>query len=294
MFNNVSFKELHSGELNAVLILEIVNIPDKEILGDITIEEAEINSKLNIGRLLSEIYQTYKMNITAGLSCDISLELLWLTEKVDNQPYKARIRLFLIIRYIGQHKAVVADAIKGICRLCTDSLQAMKYKLIEVDYESFMSEYKKINDNKIQAIVKGESLNNLQNQILPVCYSYDIIPENNADLSNISNSLIEYPDSAVSIQLIPTYFEAEELQTINQMTQMLDSLRKGIGMDLTTSISDSLADTYAQRYKYYEQNKAGNLFNYNILVYGNEYAVDNIEYSAVVRPQIWTSGTACP
>ena len=29
-------------------------------------------------------------------------------------------------------------------------------------------------------------------------------------------------------------------------------------------------------YKYYEQNKAGNLFNYNILVYGNEYAVDNI------------------
>lgn len=276
MLNNISFKDLYNGETNAVLILEIVNIPDKGIFGDMAIEEAEINSKLNMGRLLSEIYQTYKTNATAGFSCDISLELLWLTEKVDNQPYKARIRLFLIIRYIGQHKAVVADAIKGICRLCTDSLQAMKYKLIEVDYESFMSEYKKINDNKIQAIVKGESLNNLQNQILPVCYSYDIIPENNADLSNISNSLIEYPDSAVSIQLMPTYFEAEELQTINQMTQMLDSLRKGIGMDLTTSISDSLADTYAQRYKYYEQNKAGNLFNYNILVYGNEYAVDNI------------------
>lgn len=276
MPREITFKELQSGELNAVLILEIISIPDKNVIGCSLIEEAEAKNKENIGNLLSEIYQTYKTNITGNNLCDISIEVLWLTEKEENQPYKAKIRLFLIIRYIGKDNIEVSNSINGVGKLCADYLQNMKYGFKEVECEEFIHEFEKIDDSKIRTIVKGESLNNLQNQFLPVCYSYDIIPENNADLGCITNSLINYPNCAVSIQLMSTYFFEEEIQIINQTTQMLDTLQKGIGIDSSNFITDPLAEKYAQRYKYYEQNKAGNLFSFNILVYGSGEAVDNV------------------
>ena len=40
--------------------------------------------------------------------------------------------------------------------------------------------------------------------------------------------MIDYPNCAVSIQLIPTHYEANESAEIDRVTQILDTLSKGI------------------------------------------------------------------
>ena len=88
MKEKVTYKQLQSNEINGLLILEIVSIPDHTILGESNVETCEIKNKNNMGGLLSEIYQIYRTNILSGKICDVSLELLWCTEKVENQPYR--------------------------------------------------------------------------------------------------------------------------------------------------------------------------------------------------------------
>ena len=276
MKEKVTYKQLQSNEINGLLILEIVSIPDHTILGESNVETCEIKNKNNMGGLLSEIYQIYRTNILSGKICDVSLELLWCTEKVENQPYESKIRLFLIIRYIGDNENIVCDYINTIGNICVTSLNAMKYATEVIDVDTFMEDFASIEDTKIRAVAKDESINNLQNQFMPICYSYDVIPENNDDLRYVINSLINSHCSAVSISLTATYYSADEIQVIGSTAQILDNLHKGIGVDQTNVITDVSAEKYVQQYKYYEQNKGARLFNYNILVYGSRDDVDNI------------------
>jgi DNA helicase HerA-like ATPase len=88
--------------------------------------------------------------------------------------------------------------------------------------------------------------------------------------------LISHPEYAVSIQLIPTVFSNDEIDKITQYSQMLDSLSKGIMAPGSGNISFSSAEYAAARYKYYQANKDGALFEYNILVYGSATATEDI------------------
>jgi len=133
-----------------------------------------------------------------------------------------------------------------------------------------------INDTNVKAIVKEEKAENLQNQILPYCYSYDKIPVSNNDLSRIVNVLIDYPDCAISMQLIPTYLEGSETAEIDRITQALDTLSKGIADQGIGNISFTLAEKHAEGYKYYSENKTSALFAFNILIYGDNTAISNI------------------
>lgn len=276
MTKNVSYSELTTGEINGALILEVTSIPEQQVLGNLSLEEIERKSKNDFSTLLSEIYQLYKTNIISGKQYDVAIELLWITEEVKNQPYNAKIRLFLVLRYIDGNKEEVASELVSAGKLCMDSLTGMKFGVKNIGCDDFMLSYQSVRSEKIRTIVKGETLNNLQNNLFPVCYSYDIIPDSNLDFSNVVNNMITYPGCAISFQLIPTHFSADEIQTIGSTSNLLNSLEKGIGIDPSNIISDSLAETYASRYNYYERNKGNSLFNYNIAVYGPNEAVNSI------------------
>lgn len=63
----------------------------------------------------------------------------------------------------------------------------------------------------MRAIVKEERMEDLQNSYFPAWYAYDTFPVDYQDLSRMDNMLIANPHCAVSFQLIPTYYNAEEL-----------------------------------------------------------------------------------
>lgn len=277
--NCISTESLTNGELIALGAIEITSIPHISIIDDRQNAITEIVDKYKneMGSMLTEIYQAYKsMSIACGYSKDISVELLWATQAVANQPYNAQIRLFIVARAIDNDNASAVASVETLLKLCQSTLNLQKYEFQEVSYSILSEAVSGINDNNIRAIVKEEKAENLQNQLLPFCYSYDRLPLSNNDLSRIVNVLIDYPNSAVSMQLIPSTFAPEEIAEIDRITQALDTLSKGVMDQGIGNISFALAEKHADVYRYYSENKTSALFAFNVLIYADDSAISNI------------------
>lgn len=275
----ISIEELSNGEKIALGAIEITAIPDISIINDNPNITAEITEKYKIEfcGLINEIHQTYKnLSYSAGYPRDISVELLWSTQKVENQPFNATISLHIVVRAIDKNDDDAASTVETIIKLCTSTLSLQKYDFDLVSFSQLSSIVANINDSYINAIVKEERVENLQNQILPFCYSYDRFPISRSDLSKIVNVLTEYPDCAVSMQLIPTLFDVNESSEIDRITQMLETLNKGIMDQGIGNISFTLAERHAQTYKYYSEHKNSSLFSFNVLIFGNKDASINV------------------
>lgn len=266
--------ELQNGEWVGLGALEISSIPHISILQGrySEVENIYVTYKQDMARLLSEVFQNYKNN---GYQ-DIALELLWCTEPVENQPFKAFIRLYFIIRVIGESNEAVQDDVLTLLRICEATLDQQKFEYRAIPYTELAIRIAQINDDSIRAIIKEERLENLQSQLFPFCYSYDRLPVNENDLSILVNTLINYPGCAVSFQLIPLTFQPIESAAIDQMAQVLGTLGKGIADQSIGNVSFTLAERHAATYKYYSNSKNTALFKFNMLVYGSIQAVNTV------------------
>ena len=276
---NISTEKLTDGEAIALGAIEIISIPHISIIDERenAITETVEKYKNEMSSMLGEVYQAYKsMSYTNGYSKDISLELLWTTQAVQNQPYNAQIRLFVVIRAIDNDTNSATQVVSSLIKLCESTLSLQKYETIEIKYSTLAESVLHINDTNIKAIVKEEKAENLQNQLLPFCYAYDRIPVSNNDLSRIVNVLIDYPNCAVSMQLIPTSYEMGETAEIDRITQALDTLSKGVMDQGIGNVSFALAEKHADVYRYYSENKTSALFAFNVLIYGDNTAISNV------------------
>lgn len=278
MLNNTSFALLKSGEPIALSAFEITSIPHISIIDENNdISDIISRYKDEFCSLLNEVHQSYRAaSHECGYSKDISIELLWKTAAVSNQPYNAAIRLFIIIRAIDRSEKAAHDAVAAIINICKSTLELQKYDYKETAYDELSKVIGSINDTAIRAIAKDEKAENLQNQILPFCYSYDKLPVANNDFSRIVNVLINYPDCAVSFQLIPTVYEKAESAEIDRVTQTLETLSKGVMDQGIGSVSFTLAEKHADNFRYYSEHKSAALFTFNILIYGPETAISNV------------------
>lgn len=273
--------QINSGEFIAIDVLKISSIPHISILAD-TPSSAEQNQIVmsyaqNMANTLTEIYQQYKERYTrTGVNLDLSLELTWITEAVKNQPYKARIELFLLVRSINQVSSLAESTVNEIMTLISSSLDADKYEYKNESLLSYYTLLKKTYGGNIQAIVKEERLEELQNQYFPVCYAFDTFPTDYQDLSRIVSILIANPDCAVSFQLIPTYYTNDEIAEINRSNQALSTLSRGVTDQQIGNMSFTAADRVSDIYKYYFDNKSRSLFTYNILVFGRGTSLTSV------------------
>lgn len=277
--NSISTESLTNGEIIALDAFEIVSIPHISIIDDRENAITEIVEKYKneMGGMLGEIYQAYKsMSYANGYSKDISIELLWTTHAVQHQPYNAEIKIYVIVRAIDNDIDSATESVKSLIKLCKSTLYLQKYEIKEVEYATLAQSVLHINDTNIRAIVKEEKAENLQNPLLPFCYSYDRIPISNNDLSRIVHVLIDYPDCAIAMQLIPTTFEVSETAEIDRITQALDTLSKGVMDQGLGNVSFALAEKHADVYRYYSGNKTSALFAFNILIYGDSSAISNV------------------
>lgn len=270
--------ELCNGEVAAIKIVEIISIPTlQNIKDDFRIDDniEEIYRKAFIS-LLSEVHQSYRISLNEQENTEIAIESLWITEKVENQPFQAKIRLFFVIRSIAIDEKKAIYTVERVYNSINANLTLHKYKVREIEHTELMSILSSVKMNSIRNIVKEERIDLLQNAIMPYCFTFDTLNIATRDLSNIVSTLIEHPNCAVSIQLIPTKYTYEEETTITQHSQTLDTLSKGIMSPGTGNISFSAAEFAATRYKYYLTNKSSALFECNILVYGSDEAAEDI------------------
>ena len=273
--------QIHSGEFIAFEVLKISSIPHMSILSEShsAVEQNQIimSYAQSMTNTLTEIYQQYKDKFTrTGVNPDLALDLTWVTEPVINQPYKARINLYISVRAINQNSTLAENTVNEIMTLISSALDTDKYEYEKESLLSYHSLLKNINRDNVQAITKEERLENLQNQYFPVCYAFDTFPTDYQDLSRIVSILIANPDCAVSFQLIPTYYTQEELIEINKSNQVLSTLSRGVSDQQVGNMSITAADRVSDLYKYYFDNKDRSLFTYNILIFGSGTSLTSV------------------
>ena len=132
----ISFMEISSGEYVGVCSIEITSIPDISIISSGYQDHTDIEKEYmnNFSSLASEVFQNYKYIISQNSNAEISMELLWVTEPVNNQPYKAKIRPFLVIRAISGDQSSAQAIIEQIYSLYESSLKLQKYGFEEIEF----------------------------------------------------------------------------------------------------------------------------------------------------------------
>ena len=272
----ISITELANGERIGLGAVEVTTVPHLSILQKrfSTVANIDTEYKQDMARLLSEVFQNYK-NASGGCK-DVSLEILWTTQEVANQTFKASIALHILIRAIGENDEDIENTIMALMRICKTTLDFGKYDYRDADVGQLVSRVRKLNGKSVKAVVKTERLEMLQNNVMPYCFAFDRLPETENDMSRIVSSLVDFPDCAVSFQLIPVSYSPEEAAAVDANTQMLGTLAKGVMSQGAGNIHFALAEKHAETYKYYSTNKNTALFAFNVLVYGTPTATNAI------------------
>lgn len=263
---------LQNGEYAGICTLEITSIPHISILeseySNKTKEEILFKYKVDMQALISELYQNYKLNYNN----DISYELLWVTTPVENQTFKAKIKLFINVRAINKSNDALKASIQSSIQLIKNSFTNNKYDVESVVDDTEFDLLRK--KNNMFSLSKETRVINLQNQMIPYCYTADRLLETQLSLDKIVNTIVDYPYSILSLQLTPILLSDEEKTTVEQMGQVLNSLSQGI-MEMG-NISISAAQKPAENYKYYAESKDGPLFRYSINVFSDDVGTSNI------------------
>lgn len=254
--------------------IEIKKIPSLSIVENDYSENTNIEDEYrkDFGVLLSEIYNAYKHRKISNPSLDVSFELLWITAPVENQAFKANIRLILVFRAVSNLLEDSRSAANKMWNAYASSLKMHKYSFNEIDINDVKSSINVIDCDEIISVEKSAREEVLNNPMMPVGFAFDYFSTFSNDPGNISRCLIDHPHNVISIQLIPTMYSANETNAIIQYAQVLDTLSRGIMTQGVGNVSVSSASSLAETYKVYQANKNNALFSLNILVMGNDRA----------------------
>lgn len=271
-------KDLGANGFLSLEIIKVISIPHMSIFtgGEVTSEKSEYvttHEKLDMQGLLYELYEHYKQRLyDTPAPQNEALELLWITRPVMNQPHEAAIDLFIIARAIQPTKQAAVDVTSSLMATCRSVLTMGRYELEDGNerelkgMEAFVKMYQNVNFQSMRAIVKSERMDNLQNTMLQACYAYDTIPKSTADLSRLVNSIIKVPNSAVSFQLMPTFFQDVERHELTTKAQTLGMITNGVDVKGVGNVKIEAAERAGISYRYYNDNGDQPLYLFNIIV----------------------------
>lgn len=281
---NTSFVELESNDVVCMQAIEINSIPDLSITIYKTEEEARKAHNDLIKRALGEVYQVYKSEFSKDGASDIAIELLWVTHPVKNQTYAAHVRMFILFRCVSANRSMGTNVLTNITNIFSNILQVGKYKTTPVDFADVRSILDNVQKDRTIAIVKEGRTESLQIPALPQCFAYDSFSTEPPATEILVNTLIQHPNAAVSIQLIPTIFSADETSLIDSTCQALGMLVRGMQNPGWGNVVFESAQQEYNTYSYYNSNRNHALFTYNIVVRGSQMAVSDIASS--IRTQL--------
>lgn len=256
---NLKFYELADNRVLGIDAFEVGSLPN--ISNNIKSADGSDCEKIarEFTQLLTEVHKLVGENIC--------IELLWITEKVDNQTFASRIRLFFVIRKIGNQKDNVTYELDNVKKSIIASLSAMQFCIRDNGYEDLIKLLAKVDDSCVYSAVKSEKCIGNANSIYPY-YFIDVIPNKNVSNFNaLIASLSRYERCCVSFQLFPMKLTNEELYIINEVAGELGRIVSGTMIN-REMYKDALASEPLKVYTYYNEHRNAATFLYNILVFG--------------------------
>lgn len=258
--SKVSTYALADSRALSISIFEIDTFPNNPSQS----EKKEGDVRLPFFSFLEIINEAYRL---AGEN--VCLEFLWTCEKVDNQLFKSRIRIFCILRKILSSAG--NNEIEVIINGLKNSLSEMHFGIRELDDtdNEFIKIINKINTDCIYSVVKNEQCVRNINSIYPYYYM-DVIPSpNNSNFNSLINSMSQFEDCAISFQLFPTRLTQQESYMINEVSSELTAIANGTVVN-GQPYKDVLATEPSKIYAYFNERRNSPLFLYNILIFGEK------------------------
>ena len=262
------YYELSDDRVLGIDLIEIVSFPAL-----ITSSKTQdINQEKNAKESVSLINEIYRLS-----GKDTCFELLWLTEKVENQTIASKIKIFFVIRIIGNHKEQVSYNIENQKKNIIVSLTGLHFGVHEGSdtEDAFNSLLKQIDDTCVYSAVKSEKCIRNATSLYPYYYC-DVIPGNNTtSFNSLISSLSQQENCCVSFQLFPSSFSEQEIYLINEVSGELSRIASGTMINCEY-YRDEMANEPLKTYKYYNEKKNSPLFLYNILVFGKREACASV------------------
>ena len=145
-----------------------------------------------------------------------SFEFLFQSVPVSNQTYKAQVKLYFIVRRIGANRIENEKAAADTMSSIQIDLEEKNY-VVEAfdkisDYESFAHSLEKANCSRVLSVSKKEkAVPNALSANGLMYYNEVVDPSENINTAAITNALTQYPNSVISLQIIPTKYSVQEI-----------------------------------------------------------------------------------
>lgn len=250
----MSSVNLPNGKYISSNILEITAFPKAEIIDNDNKKAFEMNMKA-FNQMLFELHKISDMNSTVA-------EILWVSEKVENQTFKSKVRVFVVIRKIGTDINLLDKETKTIQSNFISELNQVKFETrpFELEDKSFINLVRNIDFSSLLTITKKERIVG-NSASYGNYYTWDILNNNSNDtMSGFISSISQNSNCAVSFQIIPTSLSSNELIYLNELSVQYKQV---IGM------GDISAEIPLKTNQYLLDRSQKPLFFYNICTFGN-------------------------
>lgn len=257
---DTTYYELSDSRKLGLIFFEVATLPCHTNSGK--------NSTENCERIVEEFVQLLN-EIHKLVSDNVCLEMLWITEKVQNQTIASKIRLFTILRKIGMDKNRIEYELSNLKKNLITSLSAMQFGIrddeeVHSELEQLLSE---IHGSCVYSTVKSERCIGNVNSIYPY-YFTDVIPnKNSANFNGLIAALSQHENCCVSFQLFPLHLTDQEQYMINEVAGELGRIVSGMMIN-REMYRDAMAAEPLKVYTYYNEHRNSPMFSYNILAMG--------------------------
>ncbi len=259
---NIQYYELADNRWLGLDLFEISSLPNKSNMSS---DDKEAYEKLarEFEQMLEEIHRL--------LGDNTCIELLWITDEASNQTFRSYIRLFFVIRKIGNSKEAVEYSIKNTKAGIMSALLAIQFGAddSEAKYSELMDLVSDVSSESVFSVAKSEKCISNSNSFYPYYYM-DVIPRKNLNgFQSLINTISQYRNCCISFQLFPTSLNEEEAFILNEATGELNRIASGTMINRQI-YRDALATEPLKSLAYYNGKRSGPAFLYNILVFGDK------------------------
>lgn len=272
------YTRLNNGKYSVYKIAEITAVPYFELLHQ-DLDRANYYNQVFSTQLVSSLHKRAELNNTA-------FELLWCSMGVTNQTYKAQVKFYLIARQIDDDLTRLLECLDNTMISIINDFEDKNFSIRLLDnpneINDFMSFLARVNTTKVLAVAKKERA--VMSQFGPaggLLYYTDVVePSEDINMTAITNVMTQYPDSAISMQIIPTSYNQNELLAIEQINNYLNMYAGNIRFRQGLQI-DSNAQALIKAYEYYIEAAREEIFYFNFIIYSRENSAFDLAHKLI-------------
>lgn len=263
--------QLNNGMVIGMSVAEITTIPYYELI-DKNLDRANQQNQIFFAQLLNNFYRKSDDGMSA-------LELMFSSSAVDNQTYRAQVKMHFTIRQMGNSMSEVEEKLSSFessfKNEFTDNFFDIKFLGTGIEIELYEKYLDTINVSSIMAVEKREDETvSMLSQDGYIYHTFIPTPAENVNVSGISNVLTQYPESAIIMQVIPTRFNQVELGTFEYTSKMIQYYAGNMMRQMMRP--DKTFQSIMDAYQTYIQESNEDLYYYNFIVCSAEYCAHDI------------------